>query len=417
MNTEAIKSCPKCHAPIPAEAPQGLCPKCLVRVSLEIPEGNAECGTATPDSQRGGPNAESSPEGSVILREPDILAEQTGMMIGRYKLLQEIGAGGFGMVFMAEQQEPVQRKVALKIIKAGMDTREIIARFEAERQALALMDHPNIARVLDGGTTSSGRPYFVMELVRGIPITDYCDQANLSTRDRLALFIKVCRAVQHAHQKGVIHRDLKPSNVLVTLQDGEAVPKVIDFGVAKALGQKLTEKTLFTRFEQMIGTPAYMSPEQAALGGLDIDTRSDVYSLGVLLYELLTGVTPLDTETLRNGALDEIRRMIQETDPPKPSTRVVALGDRLLDVAKRRQTDASALSRLSVGEIWLTGPRFDLAAALDRESKHAEAEAMYREALTLNRKLFARAPPRQTSRSWTWHSCSKIKAEPPNPKP
>jgi len=281
--------------------------------------------------------------------------ERTGMMIGRYKLLQQIGEGGFGVVFMAEQMEPVQRKVALKIIKAGMDTREVIARFEAERQALALMDHPNIARVLDAGTTEAQRPFFVMELVRGMPITDYCDENNLSTRDRLELFIKVCRAVQHAHQKGVIHRDLKPGNVLVTLHDGEPVPKVIDFGVAKALGQKLTTKTLFTRFEQMIGTPAYMSPEQAVLGGLDIDTRSDIYSLGVLLYELLTGVTPLDGETLRQGALDEIRRMIRETDPPKPSTRLLRLGNRLAEVAKHRQVQPAALSRLIRGDLdWIT---------------------------------------------------------------
>jgi serine/threonine protein kinase len=279
-----------------------------------------------------------SAEKTVVPRTPDNLTDLTGATIGRYKLLQQIGEGGFGIVYMAEQTEPVQRKVALKIIKAGMDTREISARFEAERQALALMDHPNIARVLDGGTTEMGRPYFVMELVRGIPITAYCDQANLSTQQRLELFIKVCRAVEHAHQKGVIHRDLKPGNVLVTLHDGEPVPKVIDFGVAKALGQKLTEKTLFTRFEQMIGTPAYMSPEQAALSGLDIDTRSDVYSLGVLLYELLTSVTPLDTEILRQGALDEIRRMIRETDPPKPSTRLTDLA--AADVRRLTHSDS-----------------------------------------------------------------------------
>jgi serine/threonine protein kinase/tetratricopeptide (TPR) repeat protein len=289
---------------LPANAPGDRCPRCLLKLGLE----ETDDGTA-PD-QGGGHT------------EPDFVLEKPGAIIGRYRLLQEIGQGGFGIVFMAEEIEPVQRKVALKIIKAGMDTREILARFEAERQALAMMDHPNIARVLDGGGTASGRPYFVMELVRGLPITQYCDQANLSTRARLELFIKVCRAVQHAHQKGVIHRDLKPTNVLVTLHDGEPVPKVIDFGVAKALGHKLTEKTLFTRFEQMIGTPAYMSPEQAALGGLDIDTRSDVYSLGVLLYEILTGTTPLDANLLRQGAWDEVRRMIRETDPPKPSSRL-----------------------------------------------------------------------------------------------
>jgi serine/threonine protein kinase/WD40 repeat protein/Tfp pilus assembly protein PilF len=326
--------------------------------------------------------------------EPDILTKQIGTTIGRYKLLQQIGEGGFGVVFMAEQTEPVQRKVALKVIKAGMDTREVIARFEAERQALALMDHPNIAKVLDAGSTerpltpplspsggegarragegdtghplpsdgrgaggegtpylSAGRPYFVMELVRGLPITQYCDQASLCTRERLELFIKVCRAVQHAHQKGIIHRDLKPSNVLVTLHDGEPVPKVIDFGVAKALGQKLTDKTLFTRFEQMIGTPAYMSPEQAALSGLDIDTRSDIYSLGVLLYELLTGVMPFDSETFRRAGLDEIRRIIQETEPPKPSTRLtdlVAADARRLTLKSEIRNPKSEIDRASV---------------------------------------------------------------------
>jgi WD40 repeat protein len=277
-----------------------------------------------------------------------------GDRIGRYKLLEMIGEGGFGIVYMAEQQEPVQRKVALKIIKAGMDTREVIARFEAERQALALMDHPNIAKVLDGGTTGAERPYFVMELVRGIPIIDYCDEKNLSTTERLQLFIKVCQAVQHAHQKAVIHRDLKPSNILVTLHDGEPVPKVIDFGVAKALGQKLTEKTLFTSFRQMIGTPAYMSPEQAEMSGLDIDTRSDIYSLGVLLYELLTGVTPFDKETLAKAAFDEIRRMIRENEPPKPSTRLRTLGDKLLGVATHRCTEPAVLRRLVRGDLdWI----------------------------------------------------------------
>jgi hypothetical protein len=258
-------------------------------------------------------------------QDSDALREGPGTVIGRYKLLEEIGEGAFGRVFMAEQTEPVCRKVALKIIKAGMDTREVIARFEAERQALALMDHPNIAKVLDAGATETGRPYFVMELVRGIPITAYSEQQKLSTTARLELFMKVCHAVQHAHQKGIIHRDLKPTNILVTLIDGDAVPRVIDFGIAKALGQKLTEKTLFTGFQQMIGTPAYMSPEQAALSGVDVDTRSDIYSLGVLLYELLTGVTPFDQETLRKAALDEICRLIRETEPPKPSTRLTEL--------------------------------------------------------------------------------------------
>jgi len=291
---------------------------------------------------------------TMLLAPSDFTIERSGTMIGRYKLLQRIGEGGFGVVYMAEQIEPVQRKVALKVIKAGMDTREVVARFEAERQALALMDHPNIARVFDAGATEAGRPYFVMELVNGIPITDYCDREQLSTTQRLQLFMKVCHAVQHAHQKGIIHRDLKPSNVLVTLHDGEPVPKVIDFGVAKALGQKLTEKTLFTPFQNMIGTPAYMSPEQAELSGLDIDTRSDIYSLGVLLYELLTGVTPFDAQMLRQAALDEIRRMIREADPAKPSTRLETLGIRLKDVAKLRHTEPNALRKLVQGDLdWI----------------------------------------------------------------
>jgi eukaryotic-like serine/threonine-protein kinase len=288
------------------------------------------------------------------LPAPDLLIERTGTMIGRYKLLEKIGEGGFGVIYMAEQREPVQRKVALKIIKAGMDTKEVIARFEAERQALALMDHPNISKVLDGGATEAGRPYFVMELVNGIPITDYCDQKNLPTAERLQLFIKVCHAVQHAHQKGIIHRDLKPTNVLVTLHDGEPVPKVIDFGVAKALGQKLTQKTFFTAFQHMIGTPAYMSPEQAELSGLDVDTRSDIYSLGALLYELLTGATPFAKETLAKAALDELRRIIRDTEPLKPSTRLRTLGDDLAEVAKRRDAEPAALNRLVRGDLdWI----------------------------------------------------------------
>src|SRR5690349_2093808 len=236
------------------------------------------------------------------------VSEKPGDRIGRYKLLQQIGEGGCGVVYMAEQEEPVRRRVALKVIKLGMDTRQVIARFEAERQALALMDHPNIAKVLDAGATENGRPYFVMELVKGIPIISYCDENKLDTRQRLDLFIQVCQAVQHAHQKGIIHRDIKPSNILVTLNDGAAVPKVIDFGIAKATtDQPLTDKTLFTAFEQFIGTPAYMSPEQALMSSLDIDTRSDIYSLGVLLYELLTGTTPFDAKELLRAGIDEMR--------------------------------------------------------------------------------------------------------------
>jgi eukaryotic-like serine/threonine-protein kinase len=248
--------------------------------------------------------------------------EKPGDRIGRYKLLEHIGEGGCGVVYVAEQEEPVRRRVALKIIKLGMDTKQVIARFDAERQALALMDHPNIAKIHDAGVTETGRPYFVMELVRGVKITDYCDQDHLSPRERLDLFIQVCRAIQHAHQKGVIHRDIKPSNILVTLHDGVPVPKVIDFGIAKATQGRLTDQTVYTAFEQFIGTPAYMSPEQAEMSGLDIDTRSDIYSLGVLLYELLTGKTPFDAKELLAAGLDEMRRTIREVEPVKPSTRL-----------------------------------------------------------------------------------------------
>jgi serine/threonine protein kinase/tetratricopeptide (TPR) repeat protein len=297
--------------------------------------------------------------------------ERPGTMIGPYKLLEQIGEGGFGVVFMAEQQQPVRRKVALKVLKPGMDTRQVVARFEAERQALALMDHPNIAKVLDAGQTASGRPYFVMDLVKGIPITDYCDQSQLAPRERLELFAHVCQAIQHAHQKGIIHRDIKPSNVLVTLHDGAALVKVIDFGVAKALGQQLTDKTLFTGFAQMIGTPLYMSPEQAALSNVDVDTRSDIYSLGVLLYELLTGTTPFDKERLKSAAFDEIRRIIREDEPPKPSTRLSDLGrsgqpngkspvgspgptTSLASIAALRKTEPRKLSQLIRGELdWI----------------------------------------------------------------
>jgi serine/threonine protein kinase len=260
-----------------------------------------------------------------IFEESVAADERLGSRVGRYKLLQRLGEGGCGVVYMAEQAEPVRRLIALKIIKLGMDTKSVIARFEAERQALAMMDHPNIARVLDAGATGAGRPYFAMELVRGPKLTDFCDQNHLDTRQRLDLFINVCHAIQHAHQKGVIHRDIKPSNILVTLHDGVPVPKVIDFGIAKAIEGRLTENTLFTAYDQVIGTPAYMSPEQAEFSGLDVDTRSDIYSLGILLYELLTGRTPFDSKALAQSGVEGMRRILREEEPQRPSTILTTL--------------------------------------------------------------------------------------------
>ena len=282
--------------------------------------------------------------------------EAVGRIIGRYKVLEKVGEGGCGVVYVAEQTEPVRRRVALKVIKLGMDTKAVVARFEAERQALAMMDHPNIAKVLDAGATETGRPFFVMELVRGIKITEYCDQANLSTKERIDLFIKVCQAIQHAHQKGIIHRDIKPSNILVALHDGVPVPKVIDFGIAKATaGQTLTDKTVYTQLQQFIGTPAYMSPEQAEMSGLDIDTRSDIYSLGVLLYELLTGSTPFDSDELAASGIDAMRKTIREKDPARPSTRLATLTHgELTTTAKRRSTETSKLLHQLKGDLdWI----------------------------------------------------------------
>ncbi len=303
------------------------------------------------------PTSPSEPTGSSLTLDlaEFALEEGVGQTLGRYKLLEKIGEGGYGVVYVAEQEEPVRRRVALKIIKLGMDTRQVVARFEAERQALALMDHPGIAKVFDAGATDNGRPFFVMELVKGIPITRYCDEKKFVTRERLDLFILVCHAIQHAHQKGIIHRDIKPSNILVAVQEGKPVPKVIDFGIAKATQQKLTEKTLHTQMQQFIGTPAYMSPEQAELSGLDVDTRSDIYSLGVLLYELLVGKTPFDAQQLLSAGLDEIRRTILEKEPARPSTRLSLMGkEELTTTTQRRGAEASKLISLLRGDLdWI----------------------------------------------------------------
>ncbi|HEY3395088.1 MAG TPA: protein kinase, partial [Lacipirellulaceae bacterium] len=302
------------------------------------------------------------------------IAERPGTVIGPYKLLQQIGEGGMGVVFMAEQERPVRRRVALKIIKPGMDTQQVIARFEAERQALAMMDHSNIAKVHDAGATDNGRPYFVMELVQGVPITDYCDQCHLTTRQRLELFTTVCQAVQHAHQKGVIHRDIKPTNVLVAIQDGQPAPKIIDFGVAKALNDRLTENTLATSFAQMLGTPMYMSPEQAELSPLGADTRSDIYSLGVLLYELLTSTTPFDKDRLHAASYDEFRRIIREEDPPRPSARLSTLAAELATtVADHQRSEPRRLLQALRGELdWIVMKSLDK----DRNRRYESASAL-----------------------------------------
>jgi len=317
--------------------------------------------------------------------------------IGPYKLLQKLGEGGYGVVYMAEQEQPIRRRVALKIIKLGMDTKNVIARFEAERQALALMDHPNIARVLDAGATETGRPYFVMELVYGVKITEYCDQNRVSMRERLELFIQVCNAVQHAHQKGIIHRDLKPSNIMVTMHDGVPVPKVIDFGIAKATEQRLTDKTLFTSYAQLMGTPAYMSPEQMELSGLNLDTRSDIYSLGVLLYELLTGRTPFDTTDLLKLGVEELRRTVREQEPLSPSAKLQTLNnEELTKTARRRHIEPPRLLTQLRGDLdWVVLKCLEK----DRTRRYATANGL---AMDIERYLHEEAvlarPPSQLYR-------------------
>ena len=324
-------------------------PEGTVDAAMALHAGHLEATIAADGSDRVSDKPAGALENiSIEIADIELLASEVqGERIGRYKLLQQIGEGGFGTVWMAEQMEPVTRRVALKIIKLGMDTREVIARFEAERQALAMMDHPNIAKVLDAGATDKGRPFFVMELVKGIPITQYCDETGLGTRERLALFGEVCAAIQHAHQKGIIHRDIKPSNVMVTLHGDKPVAKVIDFGIAKATQGKLTDKTLFTRYEQFIGTPVYMSPEQASLSGLDIDTRSDIYALGILLYELLVGKPPFDAKSLLSAGYEEMRRIIREVDPVKPSSRISTMaGEERTLLAKARHIESAKVGKL-----------------------------------------------------------------------
>ena len=354
--------CPACGVPLSRGHGCEMCPACLLRAAM---------GADVPDQS-------ASPEAAVAGdRGFPSIAERLGARIGRYRLLEQIGEGGFGVVWMAEQEEPVRRRVALKIIKPGMDTREVVARFEAERQALAMMEHPNIASVFDGGATETGRPYFVMELVKGVPITTYCDAHQLTTRERLELFMEVCHAVQHAHQKGVIHRDLKPSNILVTVKDDRAVPKVIDFGIAKATQARLTENTLFTRLNQWLGTPEYMSPEQAGLGSLDVDTRSDIYSLGVLLYELLTGRPPFDPQELLASGYDAVMRTIREEEPPRPSTRLGTLTEEeLTAVAANRGAEPARLNRLVHGDLdWIVMKALEK----DRRRRYETANGLARD--------------------------------------
>ncbi len=366
--------CSSCGAELAADAPGGHCVSCLLRLGLAAAESNATAG-------------------ALLLKAGD--------RIGHYRLVEQLGEGGCGVVFLAEQEEPVRRQVALKVIKLGMDTQQVMARFEAERQVLALLDHPNIARVLDAGATETGRPFFVMELVRGVKITDYCDRQKLATRERLELFVQVCHAVQHAHQKGIIHRDLKPSNILVVEAERgrPAAPKIIDFGIAKSTEQRLTDITVFTAFQQFLGTPAYMSPEQA--GMLDIDTRSDIYSLGVLLYELLTGLAPFDATALHRCAMDEVLRFIRETEPPRPSTRLTSLTPpQLTSVADCRRVEPERLPRLLQGDLdWIVMKCLEK----DRKRRYETASGLGADLRNhLNHEPVAARPPTNVYRFQKW---------------
>src|SRR5579859_3397676 len=400
--------CRECGAVIPADGPTGLCPKCLFLIGIEQGQGLAEAAESGADPlgepEEHAAELPKAPHGDAVsssLVTAPVLTEKPGDKIGRFKLLEEIGQGGFGVVYMAEQREPVKRRVALKIIKLGMDTRQVVARFEAERQALALMDHPNIAKIFEAGATDTGRPYFVMELVHGIKVTDYCDQNNLSTPERLDLFVQICRAVQHAHQKGVIHRDLKPSNILVTLHDGIPVPKIIDFGIAKATQQELTEKTVFTQFGHFIGTPAYMSPEQAQWSELDVDTRSDIYSLGVLLYELLTGRTPFEVKEMLGAGIEEMRRLIREKEPARPSTRLsTLLATELTTAAQHRRAAPPKLVQQLRGDLDSIVMK---CLEKDRARRYETANGLARDIERhLNHESITARPTRRAARLWRW---------------
>src|SRR5271154_332894 len=325
-----MANCPQCGTELGSDNPAGLCPKCLMQGVFESSLGGNDSGIETVDTVTAGVSYDD---------------------FGRYHILRTLGEGGMGTVYLAEQREPIRRQVALKVVKLGMDTSQVLARFANERQALAMMDHPNIARIFDAGATAKGRPYFVMEYIEGLPITQYCDRNRIAIGQRLEIFLAVCRAVQHAHQKGIIHRDLKPSNVLVMEQEGAPVPKVIDFGIAKATDQWAVEKTLLTQFGQMVGTPEYASPEQAEVTTGDVDESSDVYSLGVILYELLVGAVPYDAASMRKAGLAEMLRIIREEEAPSLSRKLTTMGAEAADIAARRQTDLASLRRLVDGDL------------------------------------------------------------------